>query len=155
MIRAEKKPSAKSAPRKARKPKGGEVVQLPVVQRARIEEPAPVDPLLQPVDEEEIVFTRDAPTAPADVQEARRKLEALRKAPAEPAPPEEPAKPQAEEQKAAAAPEAPAPYRPRQPKAHVSLRLDADVLEAFKATGKGWQTLVNDVLRAALPLTRD
>jgi uncharacterized protein (DUF4415 family) len=28
-------------------------------------------------------------------------------------------------------------------KAHVNIRLDADVLEAFKATGRGWQTRSN------------
>lgn len=32
-------------------------------------------------------------------------------------------------------------------KIHVNLRLDADVLEAFKATGRGWQTRVNRALR--------
>jgi uncharacterized protein (DUF4415 family) len=32
-------------------------------------------------------------------------------------------------------------------KAHVNIRLDADVLEAFKATGRGWQTRINDALR--------
>jgi uncharacterized protein (DUF4415 family) len=35
------------------------------------------------------------------------------------------------------------------PKAHVSLRLDRDVLEAFRATGAGWQGRVNDILRDA------
>lgn len=29
----------------------------------------------------------------------------------------------------------------------VSLRLDADVLESFRATGAGWQTRINDVLK--------
>lgn len=33
------------------------------------------------------------------------------------------------------------------PKAHVNLRLDADVLDAFKETGAGWQTRVNNALR--------
>ena len=39
--------------------------------------------------------------------------------------------------------------RPKAPatKAHVNIRLDADVLEAFKATGRGWQTRINRVLR--------
>ena len=32
-------------------------------------------------------------------------------------------------------------------KAATSLRLDVDVLEAFKATGDGWQTRMNDALR--------
>ena len=40
----------------------------------------------------------------------------------------------------------PAVENPRQ---HVSLRLDPDVLEKFKATGKGWQSRINDVLRDA------
>lgn len=34
----------------------------------------------------------------------------------------------------------------------VKLRLDPDVLQALKATGKGWQTRVNDQLRASLTL---
>ncbi|KAA0181383.1 hypothetical protein FX016_11085 [Cupriavidus gilardii] len=29
-----------------------------------------------------------------------------------------------------------------------TLRLDPDVLQAFKATGEGWQTRINDALRA-------
>jgi uncharacterized protein (DUF4415 family) len=32
-------------------------------------------------------------------------------------------------------------------KTHVNIRLDADVLEAFKATGRGWQTRINSALR--------
>ena len=32
-------------------------------------------------------------------------------------------------------------------KIHVNIRLDADVLEALKATGPGWQTRINKVLR--------
>lgn len=32
-------------------------------------------------------------------------------------------------------------------KAATSIRLDVDVLEAFKATGDGWQTRMNDALR--------
>ncbi|MCF1503242.1 BrnA antitoxin family protein [Afifella sp. H1R] len=35
------------------------------------------------------------------------------------------------------------------PKQAVSLRLDAEVIEKFKATGPGWQTRINDVLKAA------
>jgi uncharacterized protein (DUF4415 family) len=35
------------------------------------------------------------------------------------------------------------------PKQQVSLRLDPDVIEKFKATGKGWQARINDVLKAA------
>jgi uncharacterized protein (DUF4415 family) len=41
--------------------------------------------------------------------------------------------------------------RPRldQPKKSVHLRLDQDVVDKFKATGPGWQTRINDVLKAA------
>ncbi|MEH3147429.1 MAG: BrnA antitoxin family protein [Methylobacterium frigidaeris] len=31
----------------------------------------------------------------------------------------------------------------------LSLRLDPDVVEAFKATGPGWQTRINEVLADA------
>ena len=34
-----------------------------------------------------------------------------------------------------------------QPKEHVNIRLDADVLSAFKRTGSGWQTRLNNALR--------
>lgn len=39
--------------------------------------------------------------------------------------------------------------RPRKanPKQHVNLRLDPDIVEAFKKTGCGWQTRINDTLR--------
>lgn len=39
--------------------------------------------------------------------------------------------------------------RPRldNPKVPIGIRLDADVLEGFRATGKGWQTRVNGVLK--------
>nr|CAA6830831.1 MAG: Unknown protein [uncultured Thiotrichaceae bacterium] len=33
------------------------------------------------------------------------------------------------------------------PKEHVTIRLDADILQALRASGKGWQTRVNDALR--------
>lgn len=33
------------------------------------------------------------------------------------------------------------------PKVHTGLRLDAEVLEAFKAGGRGWQTRINDALK--------
>ena len=36
-------------------------------------------------------------------------------------------------------------FRPR--KTDVHLKIDADVLEAFKAQGKGYQTRINEVLR--------
>ncbi len=35
-------------------------------------------------------------------------------------------------------------------KVALSIRLDADVVQAFRATGPGWQTRINDTLRAAL-----
>jgi uncharacterized protein (DUF4415 family) len=44
------------------------------------------------------------------------------------------------------------PGRPKSvsPKVAVSLRLDQDVVEGFKATGPGWQTRMNTVLAASL-----
>ncbi len=36
------------------------------------------------------------------------------------------------------------------PKKQVTLRLDPDVLEKFRATGKGWQSRINAELRKAL-----
>lgn len=33
------------------------------------------------------------------------------------------------------------------PKIHTGLRLDADVLLAFKTGGRGWQTRINDALK--------
>jgi uncharacterized protein (DUF4415 family) len=36
------------------------------------------------------------------------------------------------------------------PKVAVKLRIDPDVLEAYKATGPGWQTRMNEVLRRGL-----
>ena len=43
----------------------------------------------------------------------------------------------------------PARGRPRsaEPKVHTGLRLDADVLAAFKAGGRGWQTRINNALK--------
>jgi uncharacterized protein (DUF4415 family) len=32
----------------------------------------------------------------------------------------------------------------------ISLRVDADVLDAFKSTGEGWQARMNGILRAAI-----
>jgi len=32
-------------------------------------------------------------------------------------------------------------------KTHLNIRLDSDVVEAFKATGRGWQTRINSALR--------
>lgn len=40
------------------------------------------------------------------------------------------------------------------PKKHVSLRLDFDVVEHYRASGRGWQTRINDDLRRALHLSR-
>lgn len=36
-------------------------------------------------------------------------------------------------------------------KVQLTLRLDRDVVEAFKATGAGWQTRLNDALRGTVP----
>ncbi|MCR4269465.1 BrnA antitoxin family protein [Nitratireductor sp. ZSWI3] len=38
------------------------------------------------------------------------------------------------------------------PKKAVSLRIDADVLERFRASGPGWQSRMNEVLRKAAGL---
>jgi uncharacterized protein (DUF4415 family) len=38
------------------------------------------------------------------------------------------------------------------PKQALKLRLDADVVEHFRATGPGWQTRINDTLRRAAKL---
>jgi uncharacterized protein (DUF4415 family) len=45
--------------------------------------------------------------------------------------------------------------RPRGPqkaptKVQVALRLDRDIVEHLRASGEGWQTRVNDLLRAAI-----
>jgi uncharacterized protein (DUF4415 family) len=44
--------------------------------------------------------------------------------------------------------------RPKQErtKQHVSLRLDPDVIESFKAGGPGWQARINEALRKAARL---
>jgi uncharacterized protein (DUF4415 family) len=44
------------------------------------------------------------------------------------------------------------PGRPKleNPKEPVKLRLDSDVVTALRATGPGWQTRINDMLRANL-----
>lgn len=48
------------------------------------------------------------------------------------------------------------PGRPKSdnPKVAVTLRLDASVLERFKASGPGWQTRMNDALAKALEAGR-
>ena len=38
------------------------------------------------------------------------------------------------------------------PKQQISLRLDPDVVEAFKRSGKGWQSRINLILRKAAGL---
>lgn len=45
------------------------------------------------------------------------------------------------------------PGRPVQDvrKVNQTLRLDADVLEAYRQEGKGWQTRMNEVLRKNMP----
>ncbi len=37
-----------------------------------------------------------------------------------------------------------------EPKKQVTLRLDADLIERFRADGPGWQTRINDALRRAV-----
>ena len=37
------------------------------------------------------------------------------------------------------------------PKARVSLRLNPKVVAAYKATGEGWQSRINEILTLALP----
>ena len=46
--------------------------------------------------------------------------------------------------------------RPRKPdrKINQTLRLDADVVEAYRQEGKGWQTRINEVLRQHKPPRR-
>jgi uncharacterized protein (DUF4415 family) len=39
-------------------------------------------------------------------------------------------------------------------KVSTTIRLDADVLEAFKSTGRGWQTRINSVLRQWMKETK-
>ena len=39
-------------------------------------------------------------------------------------------------------------------KVQLTLRIDQDVVAAYKATGTGWQTRVNEALRATLPAVR-
>jgi uncharacterized protein (DUF4415 family) len=34
-----------------------------------------------------------------------------------------------------------------EPKEHVNIRLDADIVRSFRRTGAGWQTRLNDALR--------
>jgi uncharacterized protein (DUF4415 family) len=45
----------------------------------------------------------------------------------------------------------PGPGRPKlaKPKQRITLRLDQDVIERFRATGAGWQSRMNEALRKA------
>jgi len=45
----------------------------------------------------------------------------------------------------------PGPGRPKlaNPKQRITLRLDQDVIERFRATGAGWQSRMNEALRKA------
>ncbi len=38
------------------------------------------------------------------------------------------------------------------PKGQINIRLDAEVLERLRANGPGWQTKINEILRASLGL---
>jgi uncharacterized protein (DUF4415 family) len=40
-----------------------------------------------------------------------------------------------------------------QTKRHISLTLDQDVIDSFKATGPGWQARVNEALRKAASIS--
>jgi uncharacterized protein (DUF4415 family) len=46
--------------------------------------------------------------------------------------------------------------RPRldAPKEQINIRLDADVLSLLRQNGPGWQTKINDILRASLGLAK-
>ena len=39
----------------------------------------------------------------------------------------------------------------RHPKQQITLRIDADLLAAYKATGSGWQTRMQEALRKYMP----
>jgi uncharacterized protein (DUF4415 family) len=41
-----------------------------------------------------------------------------------------------------------------QPKRAINIRVDADVIDAFRASGAGWQTRMNQALRKAAGLKR-
>ncbi len=40
---------------------------------------------------------------------------------------------------------------PRPAKVSVTIRLDADIVDRFKASGKGWQTRINSALKYVRP----
>ena len=46
------------------------------------------------------------------------------------------------------------PQKVKPLKAQVTLRLDPDVLQHFRGTGRGWQSRINEKLREALPKGR-
>lgn len=46
----------------------------------------------------------------------------------------------------------PAAVHVRRPKKALTLRIDEDVIEKFRATGYGWQTRMNEALRKAAGL---
>ncbi|WP_084646664.1 BrnA antitoxin family protein [Mesorhizobium sp. WSM2561] len=77
-------------------------------------------------------------------------LAAFIKPAAQPAPPAALAAPSPEPSR----PQPPAPAASPPPattgKTLVSLRIDTDLLAAFKANGKGWQTRINATLRTAV-----
>jgi uncharacterized protein (DUF4415 family) len=54
--------------------------------------------------------------------------------------------------KIAAAPMMPGRPKSAAPKVSTTIRLDADVLAAFKAEGSGWQSRINAALRKAADL---
>lgn len=66
------------------------------------------------------------------------------------------ATPLTDEEWAAAKPQARIgrPKSARPLKVSTTIRFDADVLAALRATGKGWQTRVNDLLRADIEAGR-
>ena len=41
------------------------------------------------------------------------------------------------------------------PKEQINIRLDADVLALLRQNGPGWQTKINEMLRASLGLSKD
>ena len=43
------------------------------------------------------------------------------------------------------------PTSTERPKKVITIRLDADIVEWFKATGRGYQTRINGKLREAIP----
>ena len=77
-------------------------------------------------------------------------------APAPPSPPSTPAPPPPSPVVKAQPPEPPKAKRGRpksdNPKRQITLRLDAEIIDHFKGTGRGWQTRINSALREAAGL---